>query len=485
MPSSFELLAEAEYTEVRTTMLPSLGFIGGTWADSLNIPISSDLNGVRVTNLNTTADYVNFRYLTPMRDGQPLKIDSELVSPLESSHRLDHAIPPYLLQTSGSGVHTGKEIGAWWEASLAEPIQTDSLQYLNRRDKWGIRSQQIRIDVQSPNGKWTEVYNSTSSAYVRQVVDRLIGIGGSTFPNWMPQHYEDSLRWHDDAVHSVRCALDRQPLQMKPEDWLSVAALIPTRAYKGAKVSPLSGNEWRLLAHGLYNQVRRDVRARSGIASFGGVLNTRSSLRRLGAEIREISEEAGAVPHTVSRHGVAPLGVLHSKGDEFVQGMLEVSRDLHSIGSRTMLAYGTLLGAVREGGFIQHDDDVDLFYTVEPSETETIVEATRRIMERLRERGWRVTPIPKYMNAHITKPGSAVSLDLFPLDLSGQTVPVHMEAMRIRDLPADWFTRRTQYLIDGTAFPAPAEAEAFLRDRYGESWRVPDPFHDWAWNLVE
>lgn len=465
-------------------MLPSLGFIGGTWGDSLNLPYDSAFTGLHVSNLNTSPDFVNFRFVVPIRDGHPLKIAPETVTTTESSHRRDRTVPPYKLQPTGTGVHTGKQVYAWWQALLTEPTPIDSIQYLNRRDKWGIRSQQLRIDIRDSVGAWRTLYNSTTETFLYQSIERLRALGGSKFPDWLPESTSDTQRWHDDAVHAIRMALDTDPFEMTSSDWLSVAALIPTKSTRDAASSPISGDEWRILAHGLFNQVRRDSRSRSGIASFGGVLNSRNDLIRLSSEIESISRELGLTPHTISRHGVAPLGLLHSLRDQYLQGMLELLHALKQVGARGMLAYGTLLGAVRSSTFIPHDDDVDLFYVVEPNDNEGHAEANKRVLNRLRQLGWRISQIPKYMNSHVSKPGTSVSLDIFPLDLSKDTVPVHMESMNIRQLPRSWFERSSIYQIHGVNFEAPISSEEFLEARYGSSWRTPDPFHDWGWKLL-
>jgi hypothetical protein len=141
-------------------------------------------------------------------------------------------------------------------------------------------------------------------------------------------------------------------------------------------------------------------------------------------------------------------------------------------------AYGTLLGAVREGTFIGHDSDVDLGYVSRHTHPLDVVRESFRLQRALMEKGY---PVDRYSGAAFKvdvreADGSVRGLDVFGgffrdgrLYLLGEIGTPFEE---------DWIFPLGTTTLAGRELPAPARPEKLLEATYGPSWRVPDPaFH--------
>jgi hypothetical protein len=211
----------------------------------------------------------------------------------------------------------------------------------------------------------------------------------------------------------------------------------------------LRGIQWRL--HGL----RQDVAATR--------LALRSAPRR--------------VPGMVVRWGRSPLrngpAHLHEHGAGALAAVLAACEEGDV---PVFLAYGTLLGAVREGGFIAHDLDIDLG---------VLDDAWPRlapVLDHLRSRGWRIhrdgdeqVTVSHPHHAHI-------NVDLFRFRRHGGALTAQAESEQ-----GTHHYRFPRHLIEplrpratpwGFAALVPAEPEAFLAHHYGPDWRTPRP----GWN---
>ena len=156
----------------------------------------------------------------------------------------------------------------------------------------------------------------------------------------------------------------------------------------------------------------------------------------------------------------------------------DVLAGLREIGIDAFPAYGTLLGAVRNGKLIGHDSDADLAYVSSLTNPVDLIRESYRIDRHLRERGYSVQRHSAFaMKIYVEEEdGSERGLDVFGAAFVDGTLYVMGEI-------AAEFDRAQVYplgtcTLEGRTLPAPADADAWLAITYGPSWKVPDPaFH--------
>jgi SAM-dependent methyltransferase len=153
--------------------------------------------------------------------------------------------------------------------------------------------------------------------------------------------------------------------------------------------------------------------------------------------------------------------------------LLAALRDV--AGVPAFLAYGTLLGAVRDGRLISHDNDVDVAYLSSHESPADVARESFRVQRALVDAGWTVrrgSGVRLNVRLRLAD-GSMRFVDVFTGHRSGDKLLV------ARDIGAD--IRRDQVLplrdvdLMGHPMPVPAEPEAMLAAAYGPGWRVPDP----------
>ncbi len=144
-------------------------------------------------------------------------------------------------------------------------------------------------------------------------------------------------------------------------------------------------------------------------------------------------------------------------------------------GHEAFLVYGNLLGAVRSGRLIGHDDDADIAYLAKATHPVDIMLESFEIERQFIDAGWQTLRLSGgTFKLFVSFPGGLdVAIDVFTaFYLDGM---LHMMPFIAADLPRDALVPTSTVVLEGRKVAAPAKPEALLGATFGPSWRVPDP----------
>ncbi len=158
---------------------------------------------------------------------------------------------------------------------------------------------------------------------------------------------------------------------------------------------------------------------------------------------------------------------------ELTEVVLQILRE--DCGIDAWMAFGTLLGAAREGGVIGHDSDVDLAYLSEASTPAEMALELYGMTRALRRRGLRVvTKSASFITVVFTASDGVIgSIDVYTTFYVGEYL--HETATVRAPVPRSAVLPLTELEFEGRMLPAPADVDAMLAVSYGPGWRVPDP----------
>jgi SAM-dependent methyltransferase len=158
---------------------------------------------------------------------------------------------------------------------------------------------------------------------------------------------------------------------------------------------------------------------------------------------------------------------------EAVDRALSVLNDV--AGVPAFLAFGPLLGAVRDGHLIAHDNDADVSYLATGTHPLDVILESYRLERLFRARGWQTIRMSG-ADFKLVVPwldGGTIGIDVFTAFYVDEWLHV-MPTVRAR-LPRSTLLPLSSIELDGRQVPAPAIPEDLLQATYGDGWRVPDP----------
>lgn len=153
----------------------------------------------------------------------------------------------------------------------------------------------------------------------------------------------------------------------------------------------------------------------------------------------------------------------------------EVIALLHDLGVDAFPAYGTLLGAVREGRLLGHDSDADLGYVSKETTPVDVVRESFRLQRGIIDRGY---PTHRYSGAAFKVDVAEADGFVRGLDVFGGFFDdgrLYLMGEVGQDFRREWIFPLGTCTLHDRVLPAPAAPERLLEAIYGPGWRVPDP----------
>ena len=165
-----------------------------------------------------------------------------------------------------------------------------------------------------------------------------------------------------------------------------------------------------------------------------------------------------------------------------VLGLYDQVREIlaEAYGYDAFVMYGSLLGAVREGGFIGHDFDFDAGFISRHTDPKKAAEEMKHIAFTLIDRGVDVECMRSALHLHDGK-RAQTRIDLFHLyfDTKGVLQFPFGAAGTTQVRTEDWQGVK-KVPFAGREVLAPVNAEQLVETVYGANWREPQPGFNWT-----
>ena len=160
------------------------------------------------------------------------------------------------------------------------------------------------------------------------------------------------------------------------------------------------------------------------------------------------------------------LGVKRINKIKASNNLLLLKRLLDSEGISFGLIAGTLLGAVREQDFIEHDEDIDLFFLNEGKE------CVVNLLPRLLNEGFEVARYDRRGLLSIIRDGEYIDMYFFSL------INENVRSCCGWCIPNIFLTDTTNIQFKGELFCVPKDYIKYLEYEYGDDWQIPIPWTD-------
>ncbi len=180
-------------------------------------------------------------------------------------------------------------------------------------------------------------------------------------------------------------------------------------------------------------------------------------------------------PKGIYRYKFVPLCASKKKIDKGIakENLLLFKKIAENNNLKFSLAFGTMLGAIREQDFIDHDDDIDLWIGSEQKDL------FFTMLFELREYGFELARYHRGGLASIMRKGE--NIDIYILYPIGEG----LRAYYGNPMPEKYWVDLSKYKFQGELFSGSLNSEESMIFFYGENWRIPVVYGNYELSFYE
>jgi hypothetical protein len=422
-----------------------------------------------------------------------------------SSSLSPDAKPGQLLQ--GRAVHTQHQDLPWWRVVFEQPCHVESMTIVNRGDMFASRAYGLCVDWERADGAWLGVDNLSAPmargrlhAYAARLeAAARSAIHGAMFAP-LRRHLArmaaaidaadtgpgDLARAREATLAAVGEILERAD-SATLRALAGIADLLDGMIWRGAEAPVLpSPSEMPMAAFCLAATISEhgtcDLKR---LFELQRLLPTAESLIALESAVdgfvRRLEDQGRPIPVRILPHGMRRSDWAAAE-HAYVASVREVIALLAGHGHAGALGYGTLLGAVREGRLIAHDDDVDILAEMRSRNAAELDVELAALVARLQADGINASITPGFQFLKVTAPRAGRLVDVFPvLAPDPETVRLYLRNMEFADLPRESMLPFGTLPFYGASIPVPLDPAHFLERHFGPTWRIPNRFSRFHW----
>lgn len=192
------------------------------------------------------------------------------------------------------------------------------------------------------------------------------------------------------------------------------------------------------------------------------------------AEALERKLKKATKPYILGPHGYRlPLSTTNLTN--VLLELKELISNIAELGAESCISSGTLLGFIRDGMLLPHDDDIDISVLIHGANEKEIAQNWSSLMNGI---STRMPIIHKYGFIAVELP-CGIEVDLFPMWVLDRRVYAYpylygevSESVFFPLIERDWA---------GVKIPTPTNPEHILSVNYGDDWQKHDPYWSFDW----